>query len=219
MELGASSTVLGSRSVNPADRNPNAGSNDYQTFLKMMTTQMQNQDPLNPMDSAEFAVQLATFSSVEQQTRTNELLATMQSQFGMMGMAQMAGWVGSEARAEMPARVTAGATLDLAPNPLIQADRVVMVVKDEDGTVVNRVDLPADTTQLDWTPVDVTGAPLPDGIYSFLLENYEGETKLTDSPVETWSRIKEVRGGANGMTLVLENEAEVSVASVTALRE
>ena len=42
-------------------------SSDFETFLRMLTTQLQNQDPLNPVDSADFAVQLATFSSVEQQ--------------------------------------------------------------------------------------------------------------------------------------------------------
>jgi len=39
-------------------------SSDFDTFLKMMTTQVQNQDPLNPVDSSDYAVQLATFSSV-----------------------------------------------------------------------------------------------------------------------------------------------------------
>jgi flagellar basal-body rod modification protein FlgD len=42
-------------------------SSDFETFLKMLTTQLKNQDPMNPVDSADYAVQLATFSSVEQQ--------------------------------------------------------------------------------------------------------------------------------------------------------
>ena len=43
----------------------------------MLTVQMENQDPLNPVDSADYAVQLATFSSVEQQLRTNDLLSSL----------------------------------------------------------------------------------------------------------------------------------------------
>jgi len=46
-------------------------SSDFETFLRMLTVQMQNQDPLNPVDSSDYAVQLATFSSVEQQVQTN----------------------------------------------------------------------------------------------------------------------------------------------------
>ena len=43
----------------------------------MLTTQIKNQDPLNPMEGTEFAVQLATFSGVEQQVQTNQLLARL----------------------------------------------------------------------------------------------------------------------------------------------
>jgi flagellar basal-body rod modification protein FlgD len=77
-------------------------SSDFETFLKMLTTQMESQDPLNPMDSAEFATQLATFSSVEQQVMTNDLLTGLNDQIGALGMAQLSGWIGMEARAEMP---------------------------------------------------------------------------------------------------------------------
>jgi flagellar basal-body rod modification protein FlgD len=73
---------------------PAAISSDFTTFLKMLTTQMQNQDPLNPIDSADYAVQLATFSGVEQSVKTNQLLESLGQQFGLLGMAQMAGWVG-----------------------------------------------------------------------------------------------------------------------------
>jgi len=63
-------------------------SSDFETFLIMLTTQMENQDPLNPIESSDYAVQLATFSSVEQQVLTNDLLGTLSEQMGPMGMAQ-----------------------------------------------------------------------------------------------------------------------------------
>ena len=77
---------------------------DFETFLKMLTTQLKNQDPLNPIESSDFAVQLATFSSVEQQVMTNDLLTGLSGQMGQMGMAQLASWVGMEERAPMPAQ-------------------------------------------------------------------------------------------------------------------
>jgi len=49
-------------------------SSDFDTFLKMMTAQVQNQDPLNPIDSADYAVQLATFSSVYRRNKLNGLV-------------------------------------------------------------------------------------------------------------------------------------------------
>ena len=59
-------------------------SSDFDTFLKMLTAQMQNQDPFNPIDSTDYATQLATFSGVEQQTRTNDLLTNLGSQIASL---------------------------------------------------------------------------------------------------------------------------------------
>lgn len=47
---------------------------DYDTFLQLMIAQMKNQDPTDPMDSAEYMSQLATFSQVEQSIMTNAKL-------------------------------------------------------------------------------------------------------------------------------------------------
>ncbi|MDD9908499.1 MAG: flagellar hook assembly protein FlgD [Ahrensia sp.] len=47
---------------------------DYDTFLQLLVTQMQQQDPTNPMDSTEYVAQLATFSNVEQAIITNDKL-------------------------------------------------------------------------------------------------------------------------------------------------
>ena len=107
-------------------------SSDFDTFLKMMTTQVQNQDPLDPVDSADYAVQLATFSSVEQQVKTNDLLVSLAAQMGGVGLTQAAQWVGMEARVAAPA-VFDGSPITLAPNPVANADQTRLIVKDASG--------------------------------------------------------------------------------------
>ncbi len=50
---------------------------DYNSFLKLLVAQAQNQDPTNPTDSTQYLSQLASFSSVEQMTQTNAKLDTL----------------------------------------------------------------------------------------------------------------------------------------------
>ena len=52
-------------------------SGNFDTFLTLLTTQLQNQDPLSPMDSNQFTQQLVEFSGVEQQINTNQNLQTL----------------------------------------------------------------------------------------------------------------------------------------------
>jgi flagellar basal-body rod modification protein FlgD len=190
---------------------------DYTTFLKMLTTQLQNQDPLNPIESSDYAVQLATFSGVEQQTRTNQLLEALGGQFNVLGMAQMAGWVGQEARVEAPVWMD-GDPVTLSPNPAAGADRATLVVKDGQGTVVSRQDIPPTADPFVWTGMGIDGLPLSDGQYTLSLESYRNDELLTQTPVEHYARIVEAQGGAAGTMLLLEGGAKVRADMITALR-
>jgi flagellar basal-body rod modification protein FlgD len=191
---------------------------DYETFLLMMTTQLQNQDPLDPMDSDQFAVQLATFSGVEQQVLTNDLLTELTAQSTMQSMAQMAGWVGKEARVAAPVYFD-GEPITLSPNPAVAADKTVLVVTDLDGVEVARQEIPVTTAPYAWTGLDAAGNPLPDGIYNLTLENYAGTELLGTTEVEHYSVIEEARSVAGGTTLLFEGGIEVPALYVTALRE
>ncbi len=190
---------------------------DYNTFLRMLTTQLQNQDPLNPIDSADYAVQLATFSGVEQQTRTNQLLESLNGQFGMMGMAQLAAWVGQEARAAVPVWLDDTA-VTLSPEPAKTADRAVLVVRDATGQLVSREDLPASSDPYQWLGADAAGDPLPRGLYDLTLESYAGDQLIATAPVQSYARIIEAQTGQKGTTLLLAGGVEVAASDVTALR-
>ena len=56
---------------------PKALVQNYETFLSILTTQLQHQDPMDPMDSSQFTQQLVQFSSVEQQIRSNDQLENL----------------------------------------------------------------------------------------------------------------------------------------------
>lgn len=192
-------------------------STDYQMFLKMLTAQMKNQDPLNPIESSDYATQLATFSGVEQQVKTNQLLESLTGQLGISGMGQLAAWVGMEARAAVPALFT-GAPISVFPAPAKDADKAVLVGYDAQDQEVSRQDIAVSTDPLQWTGTTATGGQMMPGNYSFRLESYLAGKLTANDPVEVFSRLTEVRQSTNGAVLVTESGATVLPSEVKALR-
>src|SRR3954470_24839658 len=68
-------TSTTSSSSTGGDKDTLAG--NFQTFLSLLTTQLKNQNPLDPLDTNQFTQQLVQFAGVEQQLRTNDQLATL----------------------------------------------------------------------------------------------------------------------------------------------
>ena len=190
---------------------------DFNTFLRMLTVQMQNQDPLNPIESTDYAVQLATFSGVEQQVRANQILSQLSGQFNLLGMTQLAGSPRQEARAAGPVYYD-GQPITLSPNPATTADSAVLVVTDAQGAVVARETLPLGTAAYQWLGADAAGNPLPPGRYSLAVESRLGAETIRTDPVEAYHPILEVRRATEGLRLVLNGGLEVDASSVTALR-
>ncbi|MEM9971552.1 MAG: flagellar hook capping FlgD N-terminal domain-containing protein [Pseudomonadota bacterium] len=190
---------------------------DFETFLRMLTTQMENQDPLNPIESSDFAVQLATFSGVEQQIRTNDLLESLGTGLGASGLGQLAGWVGMEARVSAPASFT-GAPLTLAPEADSGADGAFLVVKSASGQVVSREALPLDAETVVWAGVGDSGTPLPDGTYTFEVESLSRGEVMSTKPVDHYALINEARLSDDGVNVVLSGGAIVPSSEVKALR-
>ena len=195
---------------------PKAG--DYETFLRMMTLQIKNQDPLSPMSADDFAAQLAQFSAVEQQTKTNDLLEQQLAQNTQNAMVQMAGWVGKEARIAAPIHFDGITPVILSPNPALNADRVVLVVKDIAGQEVARTEIPATSKDYEWLGLDEGGEALREGIYDLSLESYQGEELLGSTSMEYYGLIQEIRSSPSGVTALFPGGIEVSTALVTALR-
>lgn len=193
-------------------------STDFQMFLKMLTAQMKNQDPLNPVDSTDYATQLATFSGVEQQVQTNELLGKLSAQLGLSGLGQFAGWVGMEARAPVSAVFDGATPVSLFPQPVADSDRAYLVAYDATGRETARQQLTSAAEPISWTGRSETGGMALPGTYSFKLESYSGDKLVANDPVELFSRIVEIQPGANGPVLLMAGGETLQPSDVMALR-
>lgn len=216
MEISTSQTVA-APTATAAEAKPQISS-DFETFLRMLTVQMQNQDPLNPVDSSDYAVQLATFSSVEQQVQTNDLLRSLQSQMGASDMAEMANWVGRDARVIAPVYVD-GSPVTFYPSLEPGAERADVIIRNETGVEVGRIAIPPNENPVEWAGVTSDGFPYPTGTYTFDVLSYSGDDFLGSSIAATYAPVTEVRRDPNGGTvIVLNGDIEVSANEVTALR-
>lgn len=196
----------------------NALTSDFDTFLKMLTVQARYQDPLEPIDSTEYAAQLAQFSMVEQQVQTNDALSALIAQMSGSNFSSLASWVGMEARAVTPVTFT-GDPVEISPNPAALADEVFLVVRDSLGTQVQKLPIPVSTDPIVWTGTDSTGAPMLNDTYSFSVESYSEGEKILDEPAAVYGRVNEAQIVGGEVVLILDGGQAILSSSVTALRQ
>lgn len=218
MTVTATTSSTQTATTATASKSASGISSDYQTFLKMLTAQLQNQDPMNPMESSDFAVQLATFSGVEQQVKTNELLTAITGNGALSGIGQYAGWIGMEAQVPAAAWYD-GTPLTLSPRPSEGADSARLIVTNASGTTVMSAEVGVDGGMMTWDGLDTTGAALPQGQYSFTLQSYTAGNLIGAEAVPVYAEVVETRLSSDGTPmLILQGGAEVEASTATALR-
>ena len=193
-------------------------SSDFETFLKMLTAQMQYQDPLNPVDSTDYATQLATFSGVEQAVLTNDLLQSLTTQMNTGGLVDMAALVGKEVRSAGPAYFD-GQPMTLLPTRNVAADSAELVVRDAAGVELQRQPISPGSETIEWAGVGTDGTPMPAGIYEFEIQSISNGQVIAQNPVATYRTVNEVRLEAGVTMLVLAGGITVASDQVTALRD
>lgn len=193
-------------------------SSDFTTFLKMLTTQLQNQDPTDPIESSDYAAQLANFSQVEQQVKTNDLLSSLSESIGMSGLSQYANWVGMEALSTGGTTYDGATAVSLSGSASSDSDQAILVVTDASGNEVARKSVSTTATSFEWDGTDSTGSQLEAGSYTFSLESYTDGTLTETTSLSSFDKIVEARTSGDETVLVLSNGSEISPEDVTALR-
>lgn len=107
----------------------------YETFLGLLTAQIRNQDPLSPMDSTEWTNQLVQYTSVEQQLKSNEYLATIASQ-GANSLNAVVGFIGKSVTADIDAQTFKDEPLEWKYALGTEAETVELKITNKDGTVI-----------------------------------------------------------------------------------
>lgn len=155
---------------------------DFDTFLTILTTQLQHQDPLSPMDSSEFTNQLVSFASVEQEIQGNQNLEEIASLLeGDRGLTAV-GYLGRQATVQGNVGELATDDQGILYSYELPADarRTELDILDADGDVIRSAS--GQTAQglhdlfFDGRAED--GSPLPAGLYSLQVRAYNNEDRL-----------------------------------------
>jgi flagellar basal-body rod modification protein FlgD len=194
---------------------------DYDSFLRLLTTQLKNQDPLAPLDATQFVSQLSQFASVEQMIQSNRKLDQIISSLGANSIMADIGLIGRAV--EVPgnlAELRDGA-LSLNYTLAKNAAQATVVIRDAQGTIVRT--LPADTRagthSLVWDGTDNGGNQLDDGIYRFTFGAADAEGKPVATQAYVTATVMRVETTASGSSLVLSNGLSLPSSAVRAVMQ
>ncbi|WP_299650610.1 flagellar hook capping FlgD N-terminal domain-containing protein [uncultured Jannaschia sp.] len=205
------------RAPNAADDTAAAKtSGDFEMFLKLLTTQIRNQDPMEPADSTEYTAQLATFSNVEQAVQTNDLLKSMITRFDSQQATSAASFIGMEVRHEGPvAHDGTSNVLHTAIKPA--ADRAELVVVDGLGNEVGRYAIDPDAESIGWPSAAQAGS-VPPGLYNLHVDSWAGDLQLDRTPVAHYASVSEVVLGDDGTEIVLKGGVRLPMSDMQSIR-
>lgn len=140
---------------------------NYEAFLQLLTTQLKNQSPLEPMDTNQFTQQLVQFSSVEQAIKTNQNLETLIATAAASNALGLVGYIGTTVTAEgSKTELTGGSANWQFYSPT--AGTADVAIRNSAGAVVftQKVEIPQGTHIFGWDGTMNNGGIAPDGSYS-----------------------------------------------------
>jgi len=139
------------------------------TFLQLLVTELQHQDPTTAQDPNTMITQMAQFSGVEQQTNTNTLLASLQGQISAMFQAQSSSLIGTNVEVTSSSLNLSGGTASIGIQLPAAAASVTLAIQNAAGQTVATLAqgaMPAGDQVVTWNGKDKNGNQLADGTYT-----------------------------------------------------
>lgn len=193
-------------------------SGDFDTFLTLLTAQLRNQDPLKPVESTEFVAQLASFSAVEQQVQSNTKLEGILEALASGATGGLSQWIGQEVRNPGSASYE-NKPLDVLYLSHTDADRVELVVYDENDAVVARQDVNKDESNVQWAGILADGTRATTGdAYRFETNSIREGEVIANTPALVFSTVQEVRKFEGQPVLYFADGTQMFASDVEAIR-
>ena len=192
-------------------------STSYQTFLTLLTTQLQNQDPSSPMDPNQFTTELVQMTGVQQQLLSNQLLQQLVNASPASGVSSAVSLIGQQVTATSATANLSNGQANWTYNLPSAASSATVSVANSTGQVVYTGTAPsfaAGANTFSWNGQSNSGVQLPDGTYTLSVaatDSSGGAITPTLSVSGTASSVQNV----NGTTMVTVGSSQVPVSAVT----
>jgi flagellar basal-body rod modification protein FlgD len=148
---------------------------DFNMFLKLLTTQMQNQDPLNPMDTSQYTQQLVQYSQVEQTVQQTGTLKDILTRLTSQDMAQASSYIGKQASFNSTSANLGAKPAEWNWTAGSGASSLTATVTDASGHIVaTRPIDPATKGQFSWDGMRDDGTKAASGTYSLAVKALDG---------------------------------------------
>lgn len=191
---------------------------NYDQFLQILTAQLRNQSPLEPMDANAFTEQLVQFSSVEQAIKTNDSLSTLIALSASNEATSLVGYLGKSITAAGAATTLKDgeATWNLTASSA--ASDVKITIRNDSGTIVfeDEGSLASGQTNYVWDGKTNDAASVPDGLYSITVEGRNSAGDLVDISTEVSGQVTGVDFKTFPSALLV-GETRVPITSLTAV--
>lgn len=191
---------------------------NFDAFLSILTTQLKNQNPLDPLDTNQFTQQLVQFTGVEQQLKTNEFLEAMMLSSQNADQSQAVNYIGKEITASgvKSELVNGAARWHFAVD---EAATINVTVKDLNGNVVytKQGSVGQGESLFTWNGVGNDGKDKPDGTYSIQIDARNADGKLVSAATEMTGEVTGVDFTGTEPVLIVGG-ARVNMSAVLSVR-
>lgn len=193
---------------------------DFNMFLRLLTTQLQYQDPLDPMDTSEYTQQLVSYSQVEQAIQQTQRLDAILARLSAQDLASAGSYIGREVSVYQPVAALDADGADWFYELDTNAAATRLTILDKYGRAVRSFDgeTTAGSHGLAWDGTDAAGRALPEGEYALVVESLTAAGQTVASRVGTRGVVTGVEALAGEIILNLgaTNVRAADIAKISA---
>ena len=219
MAAGISSlTSLNGASSTNTSTSANTIASNFTQFLTLLTTQLKNQNPLDPMDSNQFTQQLVQFAGVEQQLKTNDRLDSILTNAKASAVSTATSLVGQTVTADGKTATLKDGEAGWTLTPARAAKLAVITISDAKGNVVatKSTSLAAGSQTFAWDGRGASGFTQADGTYSIKVDALDATGAQVKVDLQVTGKVDSVDLDGSEPVLVI-GDARVPVSSVKAI--